>query len=356
MWNDATARLNIDAKRIYSAGFSGGARAATAFAKLCGACISTVIASGAGYPVGAGPDKGDHFAIFLSAGDLDFNYKEMILLREQLDRLAIPYRSYVFHGPHQWTDTRGWNQAFDWIALREMRAGIQPNAATKIQASLTAFNEYAQRLKSENDLVNAMRAYGSNIKDFTGIADVASTVAARDAIAADPAFTRQEKSERSVFADQKALEQDSLRDYARLQDPVNDRDSHDEALRNLRARMAALRKKIDSIHDRDPVVERRTLAGLLAGSSEVAEPAMQKGQYELALELYTAIADFAKSAPGAYLGKARALAKMGKQKDALAAAKQAIEAGLPRDNVRSAPELAGLIQKPEWQALLTSAN
>jgi hypothetical protein len=47
---------------------------------------------------------------------------------------------------------------------------------------------------------------------------------------------------------------------------------------------------------------------------------------------------------------------MGKNKDAFAEAKLAIEAGLPREHVRSAPELAGLVQKPEWQALLTSAN
>lgn len=356
MWNDATARFNVDPKRIYSAGFSGGARAATAFAKLCGTCISTVIASGAGYPVGAGPYKEDHFAIFLSAGDFDFNYKELILLREPLDKLGIPYRSYVFHGPHQWTDVQGWNQAFDWIALREMKAGIQPKDATRIQALLTAFNEYAQKLRSENDLVNAVRAYESNVKDFAGMADVTSTAQARDAIRAESAFAHQEKTEKSVFAEQQGLEQDSLRDYARLQDRANDREGHDEALRNLRARMAALRKKIDSIHDRDPVVERRALSGLLAGSSEIAEQVMQRGQYDLALELYTAIAEFAKHAPGAHLGKACALAKLGKQKEALAAAKQAIEAGLPRDSLRSAPELAGLIQKPEWQALLTPAN
>jgi thioredoxin-like negative regulator of GroEL len=120
--------------------------------------------------------------------------------------------------------------------------------------------------------------------------------------------------------------------------------------------MGSLRKKIDSTHDRVPIVERRALTNLLVGSSEVAEQAMQKEQYQVALELYTAIADFAKSAPGAHLGMACALAKMGKSKEALTEAKRAIDAGLPRTDVRSAPELAGLLQKPEWQALLTPAN
>jgi len=355
MWNDATARFQIDAKRIYSAGFSGGARAATLFAKLCGKCISTVIASGAGYPVAVGPAKDDHFGIFLSAGDLDFNYKELILLRDQLDKVDVAYRSYFFHGPHQWTDTRGWNQAFDWIALREMRSGVVPKDAAKIKTLLASFNEYAEKLKAENDLVNALRIYDDNVKDFSGLTDVKETLAARDAIQSDPELAQQQKSEKSVFTDEIALESDARRSFAALQSNPSG-EEHDEALRDLRSKMASLRKKIDSIHDRDPIIERRSLTDLLVGSSEIAEQAMNKGQYQLALELYTAMVDFAKKAPGAHLGKACALAKMGKNKDAFAEAKLAIEAGLPREHVRSAPELAGLVQKPEWQALLTSAN
>ena len=355
MWNDATARFNIDPKRTYSAGFSGGARAATLFAKLCGTCISTVIASGAGYPVAAAPAKDDRFGIFLSAGDLDFNYKEQILLREQLDKVGVAHRSYFFHGPHQWTDTRGWNQAFDWIALREMKSGILPKDDAKIRALLASFNDYAVKLKAENDLVNALRIYEDNVKDFSGMTDISATAATRDAIRSDAQLAQQQKTERSVFTDEIALESDARRSFAALQSNPSG-EEHDEALRDLRSKMASLRKKIDSIHDHDPIIERRALTDLLIGSSEVAEQAMKKEQYDLAVELYTAMIDFAKRAPGAHLGKACALAKMGKSKEALAEAKRAIEAGLPRENVRSAPELAGLIQKPEWQALLTSAN
>jgi hypothetical protein len=81
---------------------------------------------------------------------------------------------------------------------------------------------------------------------------------------------------------------------------------------------------------------------------------MQNRQYDVALELYTAIIDFAKSAPGAHLGKARALASMGKRKDALAETKLALEGGVPVDAVRSSPELASLLEKPEWRDLLSN--
>jgi dienelactone hydrolase len=355
MWNDAATRFRIDPKRVYAAGFSGGARAANTFAKLCGDCISTIIASGAGYPTVAGPDKTDRFALFLSAGDLDFNYKELILLRDQLQKLGIPYRSYVFHGPHQWTDANGWNEAFDWIALREMKAGIVAKDETKVRALLAIFNGYAEKLRSENDLVNALRAYDDTIRDFTGIADLGATIAARDAIRSAPELAQQQKAERSVFADETAREENTIRNFNTLQSHPSD-EEYDTALRTLRSQMGSLRKKIDSTHDRVPIIERRALTSLLVGSSEVAEQAMKKEQYQVALDLYTAIADFAKSAPGAHLGMACALAKMGKKKEALIEAKRAIEAGLPRENVRSAPELAGLLQKPEWQALLTPAN
>jgi dienelactone hydrolase len=355
IWNDATARFNIDPKRIYSAGFSGGARAAVIFAKLCNRCISTVIASGAGYPVQLAPAKDDAFGIFLSAGDLDFNYKEVIQLRDVLDKVGVAHRSYFFHAPHQWTDTRGWNQAFDWISIREMKAGIVPKDDAKVRALLSTFNAYAEQMKTENDLVNALRVYDDNVKDFSGVADVAGAIEARDAIRSDARFAQQQKAEKSAFSDEAALDQDASRDLNDLQ-AHSSGEERDAALRDLRQQMGTLRKKIDSIHDRDPIIERRALTGLLAGSFEVAGLALGKGKYDLALDLFTAIVDFAKKAPGAHLGKARALAKMGKQKDALAEAELAIAAGVTRDDVRSAPELAGLIHKPEWQALLTSAN
>ncbi len=49
VWKDTHARFNIDEKRVYATGFSGGARVANSFAASCRGCVAGVIACGAGF-------------------------------------------------------------------------------------------------------------------------------------------------------------------------------------------------------------------------------------------------------------------------------------------------------------------
>src|SRR5947209_5147745 len=70
MWDDTHARLQIDDRRVYMTGFSGGARAALSLAYLCdNGCVSGVIAHGAGFHPNIVPQlkSGNatiHFAFF----------------------------------------------------------------------------------------------------------------------------------------------------------------------------------------------------------------------------------------------------------------------------------------------------
>ncbi len=54
MWADLVSRFSINLKRMYTAGFSGGARIAMKVAMDSGQ-IAGVIASSAGFPPGAPP-------------------------------------------------------------------------------------------------------------------------------------------------------------------------------------------------------------------------------------------------------------------------------------------------------------
>jgi tetratricopeptide (TPR) repeat protein len=352
MWKDAHLRFKIDPKRTYAAGFSGGARVAILFAKLCSGCVSTVIANGAGFPVQFGPSKDTNFGIFLTAGDLDFNYHEIISLREELMKNSIPTRAFIFHGPHDWAPKEGWEQSLRWIDVQEAKRGVRAKDPQQLKSALDLFTSYAETLRSEGDQLNALRAYESNVLDLDGLLDVSNSVTARDQLRGSKDVAAQLKEENATFGDERSLSADTMHD---LRDIASRSPESREALSNLRSRLSSLRKKIDSLPDgRQKLLLRRRLGGLLAFCSEYAEPVMQNRQYDVALELYTAIIDFAKSAPGAHLGKARALASMGKRKDALAETKLALEGGVPVDAVRSSPELASLLEKPEWRDLLSN--
>ena len=81
MWPDVLRGYAVDPKRIYAAGFSGGASVAWALGRETGA-IAGVIASGAPNP-GTESPKPVRFAWFGSAGRADFNFP-----RREGDRCA----------------------------------------------------------------------------------------------------------------------------------------------------------------------------------------------------------------------------------------------------------------------------
>jgi poly(3-hydroxybutyrate) depolymerase len=103
VWQDTHERFSIDKNRVYTTGLSGGARFATSFALYCYTCsIAGVIAHGAGYPVKEAMPANDHFAYYVAIGDADFNYPEIMRLREAKEKRDAPSKVKIYPGPHQW--------------------------------------------------------------------------------------------------------------------------------------------------------------------------------------------------------------------------------------------------------------
>jgi poly(3-hydroxybutyrate) depolymerase len=83
---DTHERFSLDDSRVYTAGFSGGARLALAWAS--NGRIAGVIACGAGFS-GAMIPKEVPFHIFATAGIDDFNYDEVYGMSRELSRRGI---------------------------------------------------------------------------------------------------------------------------------------------------------------------------------------------------------------------------------------------------------------------------
>jgi len=161
---DVQARFAIDARRIYTAGMSGGARVALAVA-LGTRGIAGVIASSAGYP-DAQPHKTLPFPVFATAGTEDFNHVEMRLL----DRaLTTPHRLVVFEGGHTWLSSDLAVEAVGWMELQAMRSGIAPRNDTEIGELLAARVAAAEAMTDPAAKFQALDAIAT---DFEGMADV----------------------------------------------------------------------------------------------------------------------------------------------------------------------------------------
>jgi predicted peptidase len=73
VWIDVLERLPVDGRRIYAAGFSGGARVASLFPRVVGERIAGVIGCGAGLAAGIEPRYLPAAAFFGLVGFRDFN-------------------------------------------------------------------------------------------------------------------------------------------------------------------------------------------------------------------------------------------------------------------------------------------
>jgi len=163
-WGDTHSRFSIDDRRVYTAGFSGGARVATLVAQLLAGSVAGVIGCSAGFPDDRPPQKGISFAYFGTAGNVDFNYSEMKSLDVALEKLGLPHRLVVFDGPHQWAPEQVCGEALEWMRVREIARGLARDAAL-VEASFTARRARAREMEAADRTLEAYREYASLARD-----------------------------------------------------------------------------------------------------------------------------------------------------------------------------------------------
>jgi predicted esterase len=122
-WEDTHSRFSIDEKRIYSAGFSGGARAAALMTKLAPSPITGCIMFGAGLPSEIELRNVKSIYFIGVVGLKDFNYIEMMELRQKMNREAVPHRIIVTDGYHSWPDGDICTRIVEWLEIHAMSAG-----------------------------------------------------------------------------------------------------------------------------------------------------------------------------------------------------------------------------------------
>ena len=138
LYEDTRKRLKINDRRIYTAGFSGGAKVASYIA-IQHAQIRGVIANGAGLPDGV--SAGDFpFGFTAIAGDGDMNMTELAGLTAELDKTRTRHRILFFTGKHEWAPVATMRTAFAGLDLDAMAMGLLPR-------DTAAINVFADRSK-----------------------------------------------------------------------------------------------------------------------------------------------------------------------------------------------------------------
>jgi hypothetical protein len=203
MWRDANRRFLLDEKRVYTSGWSGGARVATNIAQLIAGSVAGVIGCGAGFPEDKPPTKDIKFVYFGLIGNTDFNYWELRGVGQNLERLKLPYRIEVFVGPHQWPPEPYTLDALEWMRIREMDNGIAKDEKL-IDTLLEKRRARAREEEAAGDLMAAHTEYAAIARDFAPLRDVSAAAARAVDLEKDARLKKQIAAEDKVLTAEKA--------------------------------------------------------------------------------------------------------------------------------------------------------
>ena len=197
--SDVHSRFNIDNKRIYFSGFSGGSRVALSVAVL-NSSIAGVIACGAALSSNRElhPDSSHDFVYIGLVGNRDMNYLEMFDMEEFMTSIGISNSLRIFDGGHRWPPSQTIIEAVEWFELEAMKNGLQPIDNDFIDMIYDKRKLQTIDLVANDELVEAMHQYKNRIRTFKGIIDITEIEQKMAVLEKDKSFRKEKKdSDRS---------------------------------------------------------------------------------------------------------------------------------------------------------------
>ncbi|HKE59257.1 MAG TPA: hypothetical protein VKB46_21255 [Pyrinomonadaceae bacterium] len=351
-WNDTHTRFSIDEKRTYAAGFSGGSRLAAMFASRCRGCLAGVIANGAGFPADIQPDAKTSFVYYGIVGVDDFNFQEMWELDKKLEELGLTYHFETIGGGHEWAPADALTDAFAWLTLQSMRAGVVGKDDQFLGEQFNERLKEAEQFLSAQHLVQAQKAFLSLSRDFQGLRDVTEVTRRADDLRKSPELKREKKAEEE-------LHQRQLREAGEIRmlwlKPY-DLDASRNYRAEATARLADWRKKKDlEIDSADRRLARRILSHTLIQSIEAGQASLTQKDYMGALTNYELARQADPKNSNLAFETARIYALKGEKKSALQTLEESVSLGFKDlSRLKGEEAFAPLSDEPRFQKLLTT--
>ncbi|HEX6429152.1 MAG TPA: hypothetical protein VF008_15755 [Niastella sp.] len=167
LFNDTRKRLNIDLQRIYTAGFSGGAKVA-GYVALQHPGIKGVIANGAGLPDGA-PADNYNFSFTAMAGEGDMNMTELVAINAAFDKTTTRHRIILFNGKHAWAQVKTMDIAFAGLQFDAMYNKLLPVNVALINGFKNESKNVVEGYYNANNLVKAVAQCTLTVNLLKGI-------------------------------------------------------------------------------------------------------------------------------------------------------------------------------------------
>lgn len=357
LWDDTHMRFSIDEKRVYTTGFSGGARVAAWAGYLCDGCVAGVIGQGAGFheqmtPTASTPASSIHFVFYGTIGTDDFNFGELKNLDQVLSTIGLPHRITTFEGGHAWAPKEICMRAVGWMELQAIKLGKRKGDEALVEELWKRDTQSAHLADAEKRVSDAYVAYAALVEDFRGLHDV-SEPEQKLAQLKETAEVR-----KGIKEDKEQVKRQQMLDaqLRAIQERRKDLEQRAQAVADFARVVGDLRKKSRETEDSaERRIARRTLNGVFAFYFESAMSLLGRKNYPLAVFNMEAAAEIAQNNPYVIYELANAYALNGEKKKAIEALKRAVEKGfsdLPRMNSSQAFE--PLRKESEYQKIVES--
>lgn len=199
------SEFNIDEKRIYTAGFSGGARLAASIA-IKTQMIQGVVACGAGMSTNDLLfQKNWNFSYAAIVGDRDMNLTEMIKTKDYIDKLKVSNELFVYDMNHKWPSQEQVLEAFDWLQLEVIKKGVSKQNESSVKEVYSKYLKKAKKFETENELVPAFYEYQRLIDNFSLYLPMDSIRKVMMNLRNSPEFKRQKNERDRIFKEEDAL-------------------------------------------------------------------------------------------------------------------------------------------------------
>jgi tetratricopeptide (TPR) repeat protein len=287
---------------------------------------------------------------FGAAGTTDYNFDEMWALDTVLDRANLPHRVTYFDGPHAWPPAATLIEAVEWMELMAMRFGLKPRDARWIDSTLSAAMTRAATLAQAGDEYHAWRRYRTIVSDFEGLGDVRPAAARLAELAKSEVVRRTEHHIAETVRAQEGYNErlaTFLGQYRRSTPEPLERSLQKVQLEALERRAASS----DSI---DANAAERGLEQLWVYTS-FYEPQdyLDRGDPTRALSILGVAQAMRPNHPDVCFNRARALARLGQDDQAVEALECAARSVISADRIENDPDLRSLGREPAFRALVT---
>ncbi|MBO0862836.1 MAG: hypothetical protein J2P21_30935 [Chloracidobacterium sp.] len=326
LWLDTHERFAIDEKRIYTAGFSGGARVASSFAIAMRDRVAGVIACGAGFPYVKTPTREMRFAYFALAGREDFNLVELHQLEESLTKADVVHQLLTFDGEHSWPSKTLLEEAIAWHEVMSYQKKLRPQDDGRINSLYEQGLRLAQSFETDGRLrlYEAFMRYRILAQSFRGLR-------ATEEAATKFRELQNNKDVQAQINQLKAadrLQESRWSELLNVTQGVKSAETRMQALADGRNFVERMRKQAEAdAATMERMVARRLIGQFSVSVSEEANEEMYRKNFSVATTLLTLLTEARPNNPQVFYRLATAQAQSGQKRQALEALSKAVALG-----------------------------